>query len=439
MNTQPALVDMPAKEEQSHQAEQQAELARVLASATFAKASRLCALLTYVVEHSLANRADELTEQHIGINVFGRAAGFNSAEDTIVRGTARLLRQRLDLYYREEGRLDPVRITIPKGSYIAHFEEVHTSPEPFASPVVPTSTPVQTVSADWPRAAKLTLAALAFCVLALIAALLRQPRRAVTTSLTGPQTLWNALFTPGHKTLIIPGDASLDAFVAWEQRSVSLADYSNQSYLAETRVSRPPHANDVPLAMRSVTPMADLRLVSELVRVPEHMGRPDLEPWSEIRYARDVAVGDSHDNNLILIGSETFNPWITLYSSSMDFYARWDFKTDVYSILNRAPQPGEKARYDYVRGVHTPPYLAYTHLAFLDNSQGSGKVLIVEGTSMGTTYAAITFLTQEQLWRPVMEAATDKTGRLHNFEVLLGSEFVRGGLTNTRRIALHVH
>ena len=438
MKTLPELGIATAAENTRKPPGQHAELVRILTSAAFAKASRLCALLTYIVEQSLASRVDELTEQQIGVNVFGRAAGFNSAEDTIVRATARLLRQRLDQYYSEEGQLDPVRITIPKGGYIARFEPIHTAPHTTVQELPPAAS-IQQTSGRWPMTAKLLLSALSACIVVLLAVILEKSKLAPVTLAAGPQALWSSLFTAGRKTLIIPGDASLDAFVAWEQRSVTLGEFAQQSYLAESRASRPPHANDVPLAIRSVTPMADLRLVSELVRVPEHMGRPDLEPWMEIRYARDVAVADTHDNNLILIGSETFNPWITLYKSNMDFHAQWDFHTDVYSILNRAPQPGEQARYDYVRTARTSPSLAYTHLAFLDNSQGSGKVLIVEGTSMGTTYAALTFLTHEQLWRPVLEAATDKTGRLHSFEVLLGSDFVRGGLTNTRRVALHVH
>ena len=419
-----------------------AELVRVLASVAFARATRLCALLTYVVEHSLANRADELTEQQIGIHVFGRAAGFNTAEDTIVRGTARLLRQRLEAYYREEGWSNPVRITIPKGSYVARFEAVEqttpgsVSPEP--QPVA-SAVPPETAGAagNWPLAAKVLLVGLSACVVVLAALLaLRHPERYEAPLASEPQALWSLLFTTGRKTLIVPGDGSLDAFVQWEQRPVSLADYSTQSYLAQSRLSRPPASNDVPLGVRSVTPMADLRLVSELVRVPEHMARPDLQPWVEIRYARDVVVGDTHDNNLILIGSESFNPWVMLYRGGMDFYAQHDVKTDAFTITNRAPQPGEAPMYRYARAAQAT---AYTHLALLDNSQGSGKVLLVEGTSMGTTYAALTFLTQEQLWRPVLEAATDKRGHLHNFEVLLGSEFVRGGLTNTHRIALHVH
>jgi hypothetical protein len=437
------MIDVEAAEMQD--TGERAELARVLASAAFGKAARASTLLTYIVDHTLEHRLDELTEQQIGINVFGRRPGYNSADDTIVRGTARLLRQRLDAYYGEEGRLDPMRVTIPKGSYVAHFDEVPAMPEAVAPDAMLGLSTLAEAKASpwplsaWPLSAKLACMALIVCALALAAALVRRPKAASPVALTGPQALWSQLFTSGRRTLIVPGDAALDTYIVWEQRPVTLAEYTQQSYQAEALASRSPLGNDVPLAARSMTPMADLRLVADLVQVPEHMGRPDLEPWVEIRYARDVAVADSHDNNLILIGSETFNPWVSLYQNSMDFHSGWDSKTGVYTITNRAPQPGESAAYTYDRTVHAPAQLAYTQLAFLDNSQGSGKVLIVEGTSMGTTYAALNFLTQEKLWRPVLKAATDKDGRLHNFEVLLGSEFVRGGLSNTRRVALHVH
>jgi len=411
-----------------------AELHRILASEAFAKTPRLSALLSHIVEHTLRGQLDELTEQQIGIHVFQRAPGYNSAEDTIVRGTARHLRQRLELYYSNGGRLDAVRLSVPKGGYVARFELVEAQPETSDAAVhdIPGQAP------GWPISAKLVAVSLAVLAMAL-AVLLGVQRRTVPVAEVheGPQKLWQALFTPGRKTLIVPGDASLDAYIAWEQRPVSLSDYTNQYYQQQIRVTRPPHGNDVPLAARSVTPMADLRLVSELVRVPQWMGHPELQPLVEIRYARDVAVGDTHDNNLILIGTESFDPWVTLYHRAMDFHAEWDFKSDDYAIVNSQPRAGEKARYEYVRTDGSTFPVA--HIAFLNNSQGPGKVLIVEGTTMGTTYAAISFLKDEGLWRPVMDAATDRDGRLHNFEVLLAGDFVRGGISNVRRIAIHVH
>lgn len=430
------------------------EVERILASDLFSKAPRLCSFLTYVCDNSLQGRLDELTEQQIGIHVFQRSPGFNSGEDTIVRGTARHLRGRLDSYYREEGKHDPVRVSMPKGGYVASFkandkpaEESSSAAPDRITPLVPAFPAPSATSllynekelhGRWPVSAKLSLAcvSLVAVILAALAMHLAHSRIADPTTV-GPTALWRALFTEGRRTLIVPGDASLDAYIAWEQRGVSLDQYANQTYQREVTVSQPPSATDVPLSVRSVTPMADLRLVAELVRVPERLGTPQAEKWIEIRYARDLAIADTHENNLILIGPESFNPWVTLYQPQIDFKVEWDFRTDTYSVTDRAHKPGQPATYEYRRGA--PDSKALTLVAFLENSQGHGHVLLIQGSSMGTTYGALNFITNEHLWKPVIHAATGPDGSLRSFEVLLSSEFVRGGVSNTQILAMHVH
>lgn len=292
---------------------------------------------------------------------------------------------------------------------------------------------------EWPGSARIAVAVCTLLAVVLPATVffLLRPKPGVNPDSFGPEILWRALFTPGRKTLIVPGDASLDAYTAWEQRQVSLADYTNQNYQREITVSGPPSHTDVPLSVRSVTPMADLRLVSELVRIPEQLGEPQLDETTGIIYARDLVVADTHDNNLILIGSETFNPWVTLYEPPLDFDVHWDYKADIYTVTNRAPHLGEQRQYVYER--HTPGLKAYTLIALVNNTQGQGRVLLIEGTSMGTTYGAMNFLANESMWRPVMQAAVDKSGQLHNFEVLLSNDFIRGGVSNTQVVAFHVH
>jgi hypothetical protein len=428
-----------------------AELERVLASRTFSKSARLRALLEYIGTCSIESRFDDLSEQQIGISVFQRPPGYNSTEDTIVRVTARHLRERLDMYYREEGQTGSVQMSVPKGSYVASFQ-AQPAPKTALNMLPPAvgTLALSSVAADeaqplpqWPRSAKWVVGICALLVIALPLLVYWHfwtgPVPASPMESAGPRTLWRALFTPGRKTIIVPGDASLDAYIAWEQKSVSLANYTNQDYQHNVTVSRPPSQKDVPLSTRSVTPMADLRLVAELVRAPERMGEPQWDNWLEICYARDMVVANTHDNNLILIGSETFNPWVTLYQRQLDFSAHWDYVTDVYYIDNRAPKPGEPAQLRYDRRLNKIGQKAFTVVALTDNVQGSGRVLIVEGTSMGTTYGALSFLTDEKLWQPVMRKATDASGRLHNFEVVLGSEFVRGGASNTQIMAVHVH
>src|SRR5512135_2985477 len=65
---------------------------QIAASETFRRSKRLRALLLYLCERAVAGHLDELCEQQIGITVFGRVAGHDSANDNVVRVAARQLR-----------------------------------------------------------------------------------------------------------------------------------------------------------------------------------------------------------------------------------------------------------------------------------------------------------------------------------------------------------
>lgn len=100
----------------------EAQLERVLGSRHFAGTTRMKRFLGHVVNEALEGRSDALKGYALGIDVFDRPDDFDPTIDTIVRVQANKLRSRLDLYYGQEGRGDPVRIHIPKGSYAPVFE-----------------------------------------------------------------------------------------------------------------------------------------------------------------------------------------------------------------------------------------------------------------------------------------------------------------------------
>lgn len=96
-------------------------LGDVLQSAPF-RSSRQCqTLLTYVVERTLAGENDLLRERVIGTEVFGRASGYEPADDPVVRVRAAEVRKRLAQYYQKSAD-SLVRIDIPPGSYRAVFQ-----------------------------------------------------------------------------------------------------------------------------------------------------------------------------------------------------------------------------------------------------------------------------------------------------------------------------
>jgi eukaryotic-like serine/threonine-protein kinase len=97
------------------------QLARMLASRTFASAPSLSRFLSHVVEHTLQNRSDSLKEYSIGVDVFDRGPSFDPKTDTIVRVQARRLRAKVEEYYETEGRDDAVLIELAKGRYVPEF------------------------------------------------------------------------------------------------------------------------------------------------------------------------------------------------------------------------------------------------------------------------------------------------------------------------------
>lgn len=105
------------------------QLVRILESDQFAGTTRLNRFLSYLVKQALAGHADALKGYTIGVDVFDRPEDFDPALDTIVRVQAGKLRTRLDLYYAQDGKDDPIRIVVPKGSYRPHFK-VAFDPEP---------------------------------------------------------------------------------------------------------------------------------------------------------------------------------------------------------------------------------------------------------------------------------------------------------------------
>lgn len=140
-----------------------AQVRRILADPTFQASPARRDLLRFVVEETLAGRADRLKGFTIALAVFGRTDGFDPQADPVVRVEARRLRRDLHSYYAAAGRRDPVVISIPKGGYVPQFEwgDVETAgeaPPSAAAPAAPASVDRADRRRRW---SALTLSALA--------------------------------------------------------------------------------------------------------------------------------------------------------------------------------------------------------------------------------------------------------------------------------------
>jgi hypothetical protein len=93
------------------------QLEKILSSRVFATADRPTRFLRFIVQRTLAGGEENLKEYPIGVEVLGRKPSFDPRVDPIVRAEAGRLRTRLLEYYTADGKHDPIRISLPRGTY----------------------------------------------------------------------------------------------------------------------------------------------------------------------------------------------------------------------------------------------------------------------------------------------------------------------------------
>jgi len=98
----------------------------VLSSHAFAGSKQCQDFLRMVVERALTAEVNPLPERMIGVELFGRPADYDIANDAVVRVRAAELRKRLAQYYRESALSPVVQMELPPGSYVPEF---HWSPQ----------------------------------------------------------------------------------------------------------------------------------------------------------------------------------------------------------------------------------------------------------------------------------------------------------------------
>lgn len=98
------------------------QLERIITCPELDASERNRRFLQYVVEETLAGRPERIKAYSIATSVFGREASFDPQTDPIIRIEASRLRRSLERYYLTAGKHDPIRIQIPKGSYVPAFQ-----------------------------------------------------------------------------------------------------------------------------------------------------------------------------------------------------------------------------------------------------------------------------------------------------------------------------
>jgi hypothetical protein len=130
---------------EEEKSEIQRQLERLLGNTHFANSKRFPSFLRFIIQEELDARGDQLKERTLGIEVFGRDAGYDTTSDPIVRVTAAEIRKRIAQYYQEPGHESELRISLPPGSYVPHFDypqEKKAMPQPAEAERTPVPVPL---------------------------------------------------------------------------------------------------------------------------------------------------------------------------------------------------------------------------------------------------------------------------------------------------------
>jgi hypothetical protein len=404
---------------------------RVVASTTFIRSPFLKNFLLYVCDRKLCGREDEISEYQIGVRALGRPSSYHPGEDNIVRNYARMLRKRLEEYFANEGKREPIRITIPRGHYVPIFEpNILPAAHSYSAMAEAVEDAVFPPAALLPEAPREGLGGvrwlwIAAGVLAVCLSVLWGYRVHRDQSVNLYQEFWREMFESGRPSYIVTGDSGFAMVQEITGREIGLHEYVTGEFktkFPDLSILQGQNGSYGVDRFVNFTSTADLNIVVGLSRLPQF-----ADGQVKVRYARDMRMDDMNQANVILIGGRHANPWVELFEPASQF--RMEFPThlnglhiDDRAVVNKHPRQSEQAIYP--NQVREEPFETYTVLSYLPSVGGIGHALLLQGQNMAGTQAAGDFVMKESAMAPILRKAQRHDGSIGPFEVLLATHTV---------------
>jgi hypothetical protein len=414
-------------------------LARLLVSVQLKRSARLCDFLRYIWQRSLQEDCDQIHEQEIGTQVFGRLDGYDTTADNIVRVSATDLRKRIKNYFEQDGAQEPFIVEIPRGSYKIAFHQRPLPPEVASAAVEEKLSPVHAennaetrgIRASWLVCGLLIIALTTCCIYLWVQNhALRQSLYAWQT-MPAMRSLWSDIFATRQETDVVLADPTLALVEDITHEQIPLNTYLSNNYLNslhDSALSLERQKDIEMVTSRGFGSLGDFHVAQRLAA---------LDPTAKriiLFSARDYRAQKLKDDNVILIGSKKSNPWVNLFEGNMNFTLAYDQNRAATEVHNRAPMAGEQAVYIPPAGAE--PASGYAIIAYLPNPEQKGRVILIEGTVSEATAAAGDFLTSEERLSGLQELFHVK--RLPYFEILLKTTHVNGTPLDANVIAYRI-
>jgi hypothetical protein len=408
-----------------------AELELILQSPGFIRSERHSRFLRFVCEAALSGEAAHLNEYLIAHRVFERGADYSPGEDSVVRRQAYSLRQKLQEYYKEDGRNDAVRIEVPVGRYVPTFQFADRNP--VISPVLPVSEPVDEPFRHSPLPSWKLLAL------------------AVGIAAFGASVGWFAATRTQHSSRLDPVFSQIwGPWLSFSDGSVIC--FSNALTAGIRRTDEPFPVDNLtrgialqedqaePIRRQFHLPaggyfymnpaLAHAKLGEALGSIPLTAMFTNAGVSVRATQSRYLNWQDFRNQNLILLGHDEANQWLDPILSKLPFRLARTTVDKPRRIVITEPRAGEQAEYypDYSKGLD-PPAEDYALISLLSGIDGHHGLALINGVNTEGTMMALEYLT-EPVSLHSLETALRKANPRHSgpwhFQVILHSELRDG-------------
>ncbi len=389
-------------------ASQREQVDRILHSAAFQGRDALKRLFSYLVDRTIDGSAGDLKEYTIGIEVFHKPDGYDPQHDGSVRQHIAKLRQKLDEYYRLEGTADPMRIELPKRQFRLEFQDFRK-----------------------PRISRWRLRAPGIAIGGLVALL---PVAFWLGSLPG--TPAGSELDPAVRRLWAPFLESARQAVVCLGTPLFLR---NRSF----RV-RDSHLNvtDTPEAQAEIRDFAKRLGLNSLVSNFDYTGigeayaafdvaRVFAVAHRQLRLTRANALSwnDVRDENVIFLGPAKFNPHLAALTRNLEL------TVDDVQVNNRHPLAGESPVYGRISDANGDAEEDYVLIDWLPGIDSVGRILILEGGSTSSNWAAADYITHPATAQELLSRIQLRDGTLPQFfQMLLRVKYQAAVPTETNLI-----
>ena len=364
----------------------------------------------------------------IGIEVFGRPADYDTAQDPVVRIRAADVRKRLAQYYQtQENSSGQWKIEIPTGSYKAQFHHPGGAVSQLAKATDLPSTSSEAIASQGPevigniRLRKrnvLWVSGAAIILLAAVFAASRLIQRPTPPTGNALDVFWGPVLENPRPVLVCTGSNSVYVLSAKAIKKYKTAHS---------------HGQDATTNLETVVPVEELKGLSgdDFIPVKDRfLTTGDASATAQIsslltsrqhpydlRFGTDLSFGDLRNSSAVLIGAFN-NTWTLNLSDNLRFVYESGDSPEMH-VQDRV----DKSRSWWPKSLGEKDSDDYAIVSRILDSKTGSVLVIIAGLTHRGTQAAGDFITRPELVAEFMKQAPKDWSR-KNLQIVLHTNVV---------------